>query len=95
MFILLFVLVFALIISWQGYALTVLVAWFLVPAFGMAPLGIVTAIGMCLICRLMTSKITDKGATGSHLYVLVIMIQNGVLIPAFALGFGWIFKSII
>ena len=76
----------------NGYALSVLWGWFVVPTFGVPVLGIVPAIGIAMVVSYLTHQIdTHKkeekrsfGKTIAHSTVFAI------LKPSLALFFGWV-----
>lgn len=87
---------------WSGYVLTVLWAWFVVPTFGLAPLSIAAAVGLCAICNLVTHhqnrhRTKRKGdvepehgeRAWDQFNVLVFMAMK----PAIALLIGFIAKQ--
>ena len=48
---------------WEGFVFVKLWAWFIIPTFGMAPLTIPMAIGLCLVAAFLTHQMrqTQKG----------------------------------
>ena len=45
---------------WRGYVLSILWAWFLVPAFGLPVLSIPSAIGLSLVVSMLTNHRTGR-----------------------------------
>jgi hypothetical protein len=41
---------------WNGYVLSVIWGWFIVPTFGLHALGVVPAIGVCLVMSFLTHQ---------------------------------------
>lgn len=71
---------------WNGFTLSILWGWFVVPVFGVPPLRIPFAIGISLIVGYLTHqtrKSEDEPETG-------FIIIFGLLKPALALLIGWI-----
>jgi len=85
------VIVFASI--WSGYALSVLWAWFIVPAFGLPMLSIPAAIGVSMIVSYITHQTIPSDKEESSFEKITKGILEATMKPAFALGFGWIVKS--
>lgn len=92
----LFILLFALLISvplmiWRAFVITVLWGWFVVPQFGLQPLGMVSAIGLTAVVRVFTSHLnnteSDKDKQNES---IAGAIANSILVPALALLTGWI-----
>lgn len=76
----------------NGYALSVLWGWFVVPTFGVPQLSVVSAIGIALIVSYMTHQITDdkKGEKGNFGETMAQATANAITKPLFALLFGYI-----
>lgn len=80
-----------LIAIWNGYALSVLWSWFVVPTFEVRPLSVPAAIGIAAVVGYLTHQVddyTDKEKTRSQRFLEAIII--GLARPAFALAFGWV-----
>lgn len=71
---------------WNGYVLTVLWRWFVVPTFGVAPLMLWQAIGLTMIVGYLTHQYTSADKDGDGLKGLAMLILK----PLFALFFGWL-----
>ena len=75
----------------NGYALSVLWGWFVVPTFGAPALDVVPAIGIALVVGYMTHQMREKKKDEQSFKQ---MIAHGtayaVLKPSFALFTGWI-----
>ncbi|HVB19769.1 MAG TPA: hypothetical protein VNF51_00560 [Candidatus Paceibacterota bacterium] len=90
-----FVFVVALIVIssiCNGYALSVLWGWFLVPVFHLPQLSIPTAIGIALVIGYLTKQEThdsrdDKRSFGEVISRATVM---SILKPRIALLFGWV-----
>lgn len=85
--------IFAIIVSvlLNGYVLSVLWGWFIVPVFGLPALSIPVAIGLALVVSFLTKDVTiddssDKQNAGKKL--VVIMLR-----PLLVLFTGWIVKQ--
>lgn len=76
---------------WKGYVLTVLWAWFMVPAFHVAPLRIPFAIGIGLIVGWLThvNRKPEQEPETAHTVVM------SLILPALVLGSGWIVAQFI
>lgn len=85
----LFVLVsIPLIAIFQGWVLTVLWGWFVVPTFALPKLSIAVAIGLTLIVGMFKSyqvKNEEKSTEDK-----VVEWVAGILVPLFILFLGWI-----
>jgi hypothetical protein len=71
----------------NGWVLTMLWGWFVSPLFGLPPLSIPQAIGLCLVVSMMVgtsraSKDSDKDWTN--------LLAVGVGTPLLVLAMGWI-----
>lgn len=75
----------------NGWALSVLWGWFMVPTFGAPALGIVQAIGIAIVLNFILEKQsnnnTEKEKTSD---LLISLAAQAVGRPLFAVGFGWI-----
>ena len=76
----------------NGYALSVLWGWFVVPTFGGPTLGVVPAIGIAMVVSYLTHQIPDnnKKEEGDPIEKIIRGIAITILQPLFALLFGWI-----
>lgn len=87
-----FVLVFSSI--YEGYVLSMLWRWFVVPTFGVSQLPIVPAIGIVLMMGYLTHQIYDfkkEEKEEENLTVQTVKrITVTILKPTLALVFGWI-----
>ncbi len=72
-------------VIFEGYALSILWGWFVVPTFGAPELSIPVAIGIAIPIGMMTKNITptQDGKAGEQ-------FAQAILRPLFALGCGWI-----
>jgi hypothetical protein len=75
----------------NGFVLTVLWSWFVIPIFSLPPLNIPQAIGISLVMSYLThqkteSKNDDKGILEQAISLLLYVI----LYPALVLGIAWI-----
>ena len=91
-----FISVIVLSSIWSGYALSVLWAWFIVPAFGLPKLSIPLAIGLALIVSYLTHQLDNRekdNRTASE--VLVAGIATSFVKPLIVLLTGWVVKLYI
>lgn len=72
---------------YHGWALSILWGWFVVPAFGMAPLNIPTAIGLSSIGAYISGTNCVSRQDGGTLWASIL------LGPLISLGFCWIVKQ--
>ena len=83
---------------WYGYVLSILWAWFVVPAFHVAPLSILLAIGVSIVVRMFTSSYTesndkkDEDKAGQRMFGSIFY---ALLYPLFALAFGAIIHAFL
>lgn len=82
--VLLFVVVMALAALWEGYVLSVLWGWFIVPQFGLSPLPILLAIGLALTVGLLTKQYVPHNDNDHMIYVYLAVK------PLLFLAAGWI-----
>lgn len=78
-----------LVVIWDGYVLSVLWGWFLVPAFGLPALSIPMAIGLSAVATLLTTHGAKPDEDKWRVFL------RPILGPAFLLLIGWIAKSYI
>lgn len=74
---------------WQGFVLTKLWAWFIVPVFALPALGLIPAIGLALVISLLTTHIPATNEDVRLERLLVHQLVMGFVLPAFALLSGW------
>ena len=83
--------VMAFSVTINGWALSVLWKWFIVPVFGAPILTIPAAIGVAMVVNYLTEKINmnnkDEREWGEKLFVGAFL---AIAKPSFALLFGWI-----
>lgn len=95
----LFVLVVASVVGgsiMNGWALSVLWGWFVVPLFNMPPLSIATAIGFSLVVAMLThQEQKSDGKKSSTTEVVAGVVSRVVLTPLLTVFVGWIVKSFI
>ncbi len=79
----------------NGYALAVLWAWFIVPTFGCVSLTIPAAIGVAMTVSYLTHRITREDAEDKRTFTekLGWAIAVAVTKPSIALMFGFVVKS--
>ncbi len=92
-----FVLFFAFLVlsaMLNGYALSVLWGWFIVPTFGLPQLSVVAAIGVAMVVGYLTNhqqpEKEDPYDDRSFGQKMGPVIALAVMKPIFALTFGWI-----
>lgn len=74
----------------NGYALSVLWGWFVVPTFGAPALGVVPAIGVAMAVSYLTHQMHDCQEETTFGETIAKGTAMAVLKPSFALFFGWI-----
>ena len=86
-----FPILIAISAMFNGYALSVLWGWFVVPTFGAPALGIVPAIGVAMVVSYLTYQTHNcKKEEKSFGETIAEGTAMAVLKPSFALFFGWI-----
>jgi hypothetical protein len=77
------------LVIFQGWVLTVLWSWFVVPTFRLPELSIAVAIGLTLVVSMFKTYTinNDKNLTSEDKLVKAVA---AVLVPLFVLFFGWI-----
>lgn len=83
--VLLAIMLFVGIVTWHGYVFSILWEWFAVPLFNLRPLAIPEAIGVMLVCFMLTHQTPPK-ETGSNLIFSFVR-------PAFLLVMGWVLHT--
>lgn len=81
-------------IWWKSYVLVILWKWFVIPAFGVQPLALGYAAGLMLVINYMTKSYKPPTQSQSPLESTLTSIGVMVFLPLFALGFGWVIKSV-
>ncbi len=75
----------------NGYALSVLWGWFMVPTFGLPELSIAPAIGIAIVISYLTHQVNAKKDDGESFGKKMVRgIVLTTLEPSFALLFGYI-----
>lgn len=77
---------------WQGYVLSVLWSWFIVPTFNAVYLDVVPAMGIALMVGLFSNRVS-KDADDDRVDRAIQVSVQGMLSPAIALLFGWLYKQ--
>jgi hypothetical protein len=76
----------------QGWVLSIMWGWFIVPLFHLPPLSILQAIGLTLVVVLLTGSASKTAQTSEE---RVTNIATGVIGPFIALLVGWIIHSMM
>jgi len=85
--------VFALMVVWQGFVLSLLWKWLIVPVFQTPTLGLAGAIGITLIVNHLTKSVdTDEEFNISDLSDKIL---TTITMPLIALGMGWLVQFFI
>jgi hypothetical protein len=71
---------------WNGFFLSIMWGWFLVP-LGVPSIGVAHAWGLAMLLSLLTFKLKQDNST---LHELLAGIIYGIIFPPIALFFGWI-----
>lgn len=86
-----FVLLMTVSAIFNGYALSVLWGWFVVPTFGAPQLSIVAAIGIAMVVSYLTHQVNScQKEKKKFSEELAGGVTLALLRPSFALLFGWI-----
>ena len=75
----------------EGWVLTVLWGWFIVPAFGVPGLRIPYAIGLALLVGMLTHRVRKEEHQPDTAHVLA----HGLVMPFLYLGLGWFVKLFV
>jgi len=84
-----FLAILALQITWGGYVLYVLWAWFIVPIFAAPVLSVPAAIGVRLVVRACYGPSVGEQMSFSR------SLSMSAIGPLFLLGIGWIVKTFV
>lgn len=88
-----FLLLATLSCIWRGYVLTVLWSWFMTPTFGLPALAVAPAIGLALVVSSLTYQFdAANDQDGDFTSRISKAVGQVLLVPAMALGFGWIVR---
>lgn len=75
----------------NGWVISILWGWFIVPVFKIPTLNILQAYGLALVVGILTKQDIDvKSPERSITETIIRGIGVAVLRPLFTLGFGWI-----
>jgi hypothetical protein len=86
----------ALSLIWRGYVLAVLWGWFAVPTFGLPELALAPAMGLSLVVSFLTYQIdATKKQEGSEMARFTKAAAHSLLMPALALGVGWVVHQFV
>ena len=84
-------------IVWNGFVLSTLWGWFMVPAFGLPAFGVIKAAGISLVVRYLTYQLDTKDFTEDDGKTSEEKLKKGlytlsfaIIYPLFALGVGWV-----
>lgn len=76
---------------WGGFVLSILWGWFVVPAFGVEPIGVANAIGLAGIAALLRAKVSSGTSEKKEAVDLWTDSLAQVLgVPGIALCVGWV-----
>ena len=82
----------AFVVAWllNGWVLTILWGWFIVPTFGLRPLGFIPALGVALVVGYLTRQFVDveapKRTTGERWARAFVIAMS----PLLSLAMGWV-----
>jgi multisubunit Na+/H+ antiporter MnhB subunit len=79
-----------LLMIWNGYVLSVLWRWFMVPTFHLPTLSIPVAIGIAMVISYLTHQYDPYESPDSASERMLKSAVVGLCKPGFALLFGWI-----
>jgi len=80
----------------NGYVLSVLWGWFIVPPFSVPPLSVATAIGLSLaIGMLVNRESSPSGEKKDISDAIAAVVSRVVFAPLFTLFVGWIVKPFV
>ncbi len=76
----------------NGFVLSVMWSWFVVPVFGIAALTVVQAIGFSMVVSFLTYHDTESKTDDSKSLTekIIYMVMMAIMRPAFTLGIAWI-----
>ena len=75
----------------NGYVLSVMWGWFIVPTLGLSPITTVPAIGLALVVGYLTHHEIDcQPSERTNYEKVVYAVVNSLIYPAIALAIGWV-----
>lgn len=77
-------------VAWEGFVLSILWRWFLVP-LGVAPVGVWAAAGIALVVGVLTHQTPSEPPEGDPDFAW--WLTKATLIPAWCLLVGWLIHS--
>lgn len=75
---------------WEGFVIKTLWAWFIVPVFGLPVLAIAPALGLALVCSILTHQMPMGTEKMTPAELISRQLTTGLIGPAVVLFFGWI-----
>ena len=78
--------------AWEGWAVSILWGWFVVP-LGVPSLSVWSAAGLALVAALLTHQWKRPSDDDDADAMLAWRITVGLILPPWCLGFGWIFHA--
>ena len=78
---------------WNGFVLTLLWAWFIVPTFNLPALTLAPAIGVPLVVGFLTYQAKPEQDGKDKTEALLDSVMHMALKPAVMLAIGWIVKQ--
>lgn len=83
----------AALTTWEGFVLSKMWGWFLVPTFGLPAITIPVAIGICLIAAFLTHQQNFKVKSGDDLKDAFNAWGYGFVVSLMIFFIGWIVKA--
>lgn len=80
-------------VIWSGYVLSILWAWFLVPALGAPALSVAQAMGVTLTARMVTGHASGKDDSEKTNTEKVMGLAQLFVKPLVILCVGWVVKQ--
>lgn len=81
-------------VIWSGYVLSILLAWFLVPALGAPALGVAQAMGVTLTARMVAGHASGKDDSEKKTTAEKLTgLANIFVKPLVILCVGWVVKQ--
>lgn len=86
----------AVAVTLNGYVISIIWGWFIVPIFGLPPLAIAEAVAVVLVARVIANPVSkSSGKTPDWEEWLSDFIAYSVLGPFMILGLAWIVRLFV
>ncbi len=79
----------------NGWALSILWKWFVIPIFTLPSLSIIQAIGVSMVVGILTSHSSTIDSSKEWTEIINTYIGRAIVYPIMVVGIGWIVSSML